>query len=215
MASVTSVSGTTDPYAGLTYTAANTDKNTLSITSYIQLLAVQLQNQDLTDPMDSNDMMGQLTQMAMVQSLSSMTEALDNSVAMDTTTYAASLIGKGVTVAVTDSNNVYGTPIVVGSKYGVVESVNLSGDTLTFRLKGDTTDYPLAYLMGIGDITSESEEAAAEDSTEAEAVEGSSGGTEEESGVEAAVGETEVTETEEETGAAETEDETEGEAEIA
>ena len=73
---VDNVSGTNNPYASTHYTAKSNDKNTLTITSYIQLLATQLQNQDLTNPMDNSEMMNQMTQMAMVQALSSMTETM-------------------------------------------------------------------------------------------------------------------------------------------
>lgn len=153
MPDVGSVSGTYDPYNGTQYVATSNSKNTLSILNYIQLLAVQLQNQDMTNPMDNSEMMNQMTQMAMVQALSTMTETMTASSAMNTTTYAAGLIGKEVTVAVTQET-ANGAQIVSGSKKGVVESVNLTGSAPTFRLQGDSTDYPLTYLMGIGDITS-------------------------------------------------------------
>lgn len=153
----------TTPYEATTYSATSNDKNTLSIESYIQLLATQLQNQDVTNPMDSSEMMNQLTQMAMVQALSTLTTTMTNSSAIETTNYAAGLIGKGVTVAQTEEST-YGASVVVGSKYGKVASVNLSGSDPTFRLEGDSTDYSLTQLMGIGDLTQETETADEESS---------------------------------------------------
>lgn len=149
---VSNISGTANPYEGTQYVAKSNSLNTLDIESYIQLLATQLQNQDVTNPMDSSDMMNQLTQMAMVQALSTMTETLTANSAMNATTYAASMVGKEVTVAVTEESS-SGVAIVTGSKTGIVESVNLTGSSPTFRLKDDDTDYPLSYLLGIGDIT--------------------------------------------------------------
>ena len=149
---VDNVSGTNNPYASTYYTAKSNDKNTLTITSYIQLLATQLQNQDLTNPMDNSEMMNQMTQMAMVQALSSMTETMTASSAMSTTTYIAGMVGKEVTVAITEKG-AYGTETLTGSKVGIIESVNLTGSIPTFRIKGDDTDYPLSYLLGIGDVT--------------------------------------------------------------
>lgn len=149
---VNNVSGTDNPYASMIYTAKSNERNTLTITSYIQLLATQLQNQDLTNPMDSSEMMNQMTQMAMVQALSSMTETMTATSAMSTTTYVAGMVGKEVTVAVTASGS-FGAETLVGSKVGVIESVNLTGSSPTFRIKGDDKDYPLSYLLGIGDVT--------------------------------------------------------------
>lgn len=149
---VNSVSGTDNPYASTVYTAKSNEKNTLTITSYIQLLATQLQNQDLTNPMDNNEMMGQMTQMAMVQALSSMTETMTATSAMSTTTYVAGMVGKEVTVAITEAG-IGGVEILKGSKKGIIESVNLTGSSPTFRIQGDSTDHPLSHLLGIGDIT--------------------------------------------------------------
>ena len=119
--------------------------------SYFKLLAAQLQNQDMTNPMDNSEMMAQMTQMAMVQSMSAMTESISTSTAVSTQTYAAGLVGQRVTVAVTETN-AYGQDKGVDVKYGDVESVNFVGGTPVFRLKGDDKDYPLSYLLGMGEI---------------------------------------------------------------
>lgn len=149
---VSNVSGTANPYESQAYVAKSNSKNTLTIESFVQLLAVQLQNQDLTSPMDSSDMMNQLSQMAMVQALSNLTEVTTANSNMSATSYVAGLIGKEVTVAVT-AENASGAAIVTGSKTGIIETVNLAGGEPTFRLQGDSTDYPLSYLLGIGDVT--------------------------------------------------------------
>ncbi len=150
MADIT-VSGTSNPYAQTYYTAGSTDKNTLDITDYFQLLAAQLQNQDMTNPMDNSEMMAQLTQMAMVQSMSAMTEAIETSSTINTQVYAASLVGQEVTVAVTEENAL-GVTQPVGVKYGKVESVNFTGASPTIKLEGSDEEYPLSYLLGMGRI---------------------------------------------------------------
>ena len=63
------VSGTDSPYKTGSYTVEQNDKNTLTMTGYFQLLATQLQNQDMSNPMDNSELMAQMTQMAMVQSV--------------------------------------------------------------------------------------------------------------------------------------------------
>lgn len=73
------LSGTGNPYAMNTYTPAANEKNTLTITDYFKLLAAQLANQDMTNPMDNSEMMAQMTQMAMIQAVSAMTESVQTS----------------------------------------------------------------------------------------------------------------------------------------
>ncbi len=151
MADNLSVSGTENPYVTRHYSASANEKNTMTIESYFKLLAAQLQNQDMTNPMSNSEMMEQMTQMAMVQSLSSMTEAVNTSMSLTTQTYAAGLVGQEITVAVTE-DNVYGQPVATGVKYGVVESVTFVGGEPTFRISGDDKDYSLSYLVGMGRV---------------------------------------------------------------
>lgn len=145
------LSGTNNPYKTGSYSAESNEKNTLTINSYFKLLASQLANQDMTNPMDNSEMMAQMTQMAMVQSVSAMTESIQTSTAISTQTYAAGLVGQEITVALTEEN-AYGQPVAVGVKYGKVESVNLTGSTPMLKLVGDDKEYPLSYVLGMGKI---------------------------------------------------------------
>ena len=67
-------------------------------------------------------MMSQMTNMAMVQSLTAMTESLNTSAAVTTQTYAGSLIGQEITVAVTDPD----TGAANGVKYVKVISFDFT-----------------------------------------------------------------------------------------
>ena len=151
MADNVSVSGTTDPYTQQYYSAGSTEKNTLTVTSFIKLLAAQLANQDMTNPMSNSEMMGQMTQMAMVQSMGAMTDSITTSTAVTSQTYAAGLVGQELTVAVTKEGP-NGLPVPVDVKYGKVESVNLTGGVPMLKLEGDDEEYPLSYVLGIGHI---------------------------------------------------------------
>lgn len=53
----------TNPMTGETTTKKNSD---LSTESFFKLLAAQLQNQDMSSPMDNSEMMTQMTQIAMM-----------------------------------------------------------------------------------------------------------------------------------------------------
>lgn len=152
-------SSSTSPYKTQSYSHASTDLNTLSITDYFTLLAAQLANQDMSNPMSNSEMMAQMVQMAMVQSMTSVNEVmenvintLENSQIISTQTYAAGLVGQEVTVSVTETDEETGEVKLVGSKVGTVESVNFTSATPTFRLEGDDTDYPITYLLGMGKV---------------------------------------------------------------
>jgi len=161
--SLGAVSGTDSPYKTGSYTVESNDKNTLSMTGYFQLLATQLQNQDMTNPMDNSELMAQMTQMAMVQSMTAMTDAMKNSTAVNTQTYAASLVGQEVTMAVTKENS-YGQETPVDVKYGTVEWVNFTSGDPTIKLKDDEKEYSLAHLVGMGRVPNPYEDKTGESS---------------------------------------------------
>ncbi len=148
MANEIHASGAADPYSTGVYSPGINSKNTLTIDSFFKLLSAQLANQDMTNPMDNSEMMAQLTNMAMVQSLTAMTTSIQNSTAVSTQTYAASMIGQEITVAVIDKET--GKP--VGVKYGTVASVDFTQGNPVIRLEGDDTEYPMAYVLGVGKI---------------------------------------------------------------
>ncbi len=143
------VSGTNNPYVVQNYTAEANDKNTLDMVDYFKLLATQLQNQDMTNPMDNSEMMAQMIQMGMMQAMSSMTDAMDASTATTTQTYAASLIGQEVTVMVTEESTT-GVEVPIGVKYAKVESVSFVNGVPKLKLEGDNKEYYLSSLVGVG-----------------------------------------------------------------
>ncbi len=141
--SVTSTS--TSPYSAQTFSAEANDKNTLTIQSYFKLLAAELANQDMTDPMDTGDIMNQMSQMAMVQSLATVTTTMKTSMALNQQSYAASMIGREVTVTALDER----TGEMV-AKTGIVGSISLQGEAPTVYLQGDTTGYAIGDIAGVG-----------------------------------------------------------------
>ena len=146
MADVSGVSGSTSPYNTGSYTAENNEKNTLTITSYFKLLAAQLASQDMTNPMDNSELLAQMSQMAMVQSLSSMTKSVDSQIAFAQQSYSVGMIGKEVTVLVEGEA---GSGQQTTTKTGIVESVHLTDDEPIIRLQNDTTDYKLSDIASI------------------------------------------------------------------
>ena len=152
MADIRGVSSATSPYEAGSYTAKSNAKNTLTIESYFKLLSAQLAHQDMSNPMDNSEMMAQMTQMAMVQSLGTMTSNMKEEMALTKTTYLAGLIGKDVTVKVPDADK-NPDPNAPKKKSGIIASVNMKGTEATFRIEGDTTEYPLESLLQIGKLS--------------------------------------------------------------
>lgn len=72
------------------------DNTSLEMTDFLTLMVAELTNQSIDKTADTSDMLNQLVQMQMVQALVNMTDA-------SVMSYAASLVGKEVTVGQYDS----------------------------------------------------------------------------------------------------------------
>ena len=119
-------------------------KTTLDSTDFLKLIAAQLQNQDMTNPMSSSEMMQQLSQMSSIQTMTDLQAAITNMNDIAVTNYSASLVGKEVTVAVEDSEGKL--QVITGTVTG---SGLYSGETIVFV---DGKAYSLSQVMAIGKI---------------------------------------------------------------
>lgn len=126
----------------------------LSMTDFYTLLAAQLRYQDADNPMDTSEMMAQMVQSQMIQTITQLSE-------VTVTTYAASMAGKEVTVAELDAKGNYTGKNTVG----VVESVVFSGSTPAIFVNGKA--YSMSQLMAIGKIPEAEEPGDGEGSGEA------------------------------------------------
>ena len=149
-------SATASPYDYQSYTVESNDKNTLTMTDYFQLLATQLQNQDMSNPMDNSEIMASLMQMGMISSMESMTNAVNTSTSVSTQTYAASLMGQEVTVIVTEE--IGGQQVATDVKYAKVEYVSFVNGVPHLKVEGDDKEYLLSDLVGVGRIPNPFEE---------------------------------------------------------
>ena len=121
----------------------------LNFEDFLQLMVAQLQNQTIDNSMDTSEMMNQLVQMSVVQMLNSVQTSLDNLTATNTMTYAASLVGKTVTVGSYDED---------GNIQETVGTVTASGtyqDTPVIFVDGEM--YPLNSIMAVGTLPEISE----------------------------------------------------------
>ena len=76
------------------------DRGTLSFTDMLSLMVAQFQNQTMDNQASTTDMMNQLVQMSNMQAMTEMTSNIKELALANVMTYAASLVGKTVTVGV-------------------------------------------------------------------------------------------------------------------
>ena len=77
----------------------------LDFEDYLQLMVQQLQNQTMDNATDTSDMLNQLVQMSVVEMMTKVQTSIDSLVEANTLTYAASLVGKTVTIGVYDDQD--------------------------------------------------------------------------------------------------------------
>lgn len=117
----------------------------MTMTDFYKLLATQLQYQDADNPMDTAEMMNQLVQTQMSQSIDQMTSAISDLTTVNMFSYASSMMGKEVTVAEVDEKGNY-----TGEETkGVVEGVSL-GSVPTITIGGK--EYSLMQIMSVGTV---------------------------------------------------------------
>ena len=116
----------------------------LDFTDFLQLMVAQLQNQTMDSTADTSDMMNQLVQMSVVQMMSSVKTSLDTLTDASTLTYAASLVGKTVTVGAYDSEG------NVQEIVGTVTGTGTYQDTPVIFVNDEM--YPLSSIMAVGTL---------------------------------------------------------------
>ncbi len=131
----------------LTYKTPTTLKrnvsSSLDLESFLQLMAAQLQNQDPLNPTSNEDYMMQLAQMTVVEAMTNMTQ-------VSLSTYAASMVGKEVTLAEYDKNG--NMKQVTGTVTGVTIYNN---DPVIYV--GDKA-YSLDQLIAVGTLPKDTED---------------------------------------------------------
>lgn len=95
----------------------------LEFEDFLQLMVQQLQNQTIDNTADTSEMLNQLVQMSTVEMLASVKDGLEALVNASTLSYAASLVGKTVTVGKLDEEGnleeIVGTVTGTGTYQGI------------------------------------------------------------------------------------------------
>ena len=115
-----STAGTTDAATVASMystTPVRTPKQTLDSETFMSLLVTQLRNQDPSSPMDTNQMIAQTTQLAMMEKLTALSTTSDENFSLQMRTAAAALVGQNVTY----------TDAAGASVTGIVSAVSYAG----------------------------------------------------------------------------------------
>ncbi|GAB3127297.1 flagellar hook capping FlgD N-terminal domain-containing protein [Glaciibacter psychrotolerans] len=127
------------------YSRPTTDvaKQTLDSEVFMHLLVTQLRNQDPSSPMDTNEMISQTTQLAMMEQMTAMNKTSDENFGLQMRTAAANLIGNTVTYRDADGTEVTGIATSVSFK-GAVPLVTIDGVEVPLDvISGITTPKPV------------------------------------------------------------------------
>lgn len=128
----------------------------LEMTDFIQLMITQLTNQGIDETMDTSEMLSQMVQMQMITSMVNMTDAVSMN-------YAASLVGKNVTVGK------YGDDGKLQEVFGEVTGTGtMDGQQVIFIDNNEY--YYLSDIMAVGKLPppKENEEAGDQEGATAE-----------------------------------------------
>ena len=128
---------------GYTISDPNEDLG-LDFSDFLQLMVAQLQNQTIDNATDTTDMLNQLVQMSVVSMMSSVKTSLDTLTVSTTMTYAASLVGKTVTVGA------YNDEGELEEIVGEVTGTGTYQGTQVIFVNGEM--YPLSSIMAVGEL---------------------------------------------------------------
>ncbi len=121
--------------------------NSLNMTDYLTLMVQMLKNQDMDNTADMGQMMSQMVQMSVVQAITDISSLVSESTALN---YAASLVGKEVTIGQYDSNDKIKE--IVGTVTG---TGTYNGEQVIF-IGNDT--YKVSDVMAVGRLPEKKEE---------------------------------------------------------
>lgn len=147
MSDLSNILGTTTPVKQATQSTNKKAGSDLDMTDFLTLMVAMFQNQDIDNAASTTDMMNQFVQMSVVQAINNISTLIDDSTVL---TYAASLVGKEVTVgeyAGKELKEIVGTVTGTGT---------LNGQQVVF-LDNDKSYY-LNDIMAVGRLPEEKDD---------------------------------------------------------
>ena len=147
MNDLSNILGTTAPIKQPHNSTNKKAGSSLDMTDFLTLMVAMFQNQDIDNAASTTDMMNQFVQMSVVQAITNISTLIDDSTVL---TYAASLVGKEVTIG-----EVVGKEMVetVGT---VIGTGTLNGQQVIF-LDNDKSYY-LNQILAVGRLPEKQED---------------------------------------------------------
>jgi flagellar basal-body rod modification protein FlgD len=133
---------------------------------FMHLLVTQLQNQDPSSPMDTNQMISQSTQLAMMESIATMTTTSEENFSLQMRGVAAALVGREVSYYGADGSLVTGTATSV-SYAGPVPQVIVDGREIPLDLVAGITTAGTPGESGPGEAANDAGAASGASVTDA------------------------------------------------
>jgi flagellar basal-body rod modification protein FlgD len=110
---------------------------------FLKLMVAQFQNQSIDNTADTTEMMNQMVQMSVIQAITNLSTLVTDSTNLS---YAASLVGKQVTLGEhTDKNNI--DPI-----FGTVTGTGMLDGKQVVFLDNKDTPYDISDILAVGSI---------------------------------------------------------------
>lgn len=147
MNDLSNILGTTTPVKQATQSTNKKAGSSLDMTDFLTLMVAMFQNQDIDNAASTTDMMNQFVQMSVVQAITNISTLIDDSTVL---TYAASLVGKEVTIGETVGKELVET-------VGTVTGTGTLGGQQVIFLDNDKSYY-LNQILAVGRLPEQKED---------------------------------------------------------
>lgn len=140
MADLASVYGTQNTSVTASHSTSKSAGGDLDMDGFLKLMVASFQNQSIDDTTDTSEMLNQMVQMSVIQAISNLSTLVSDSANLS---YAASLVGKEVTIGERDGSEI---KEILGTVTG---TGTLNGRQVVF-LNDEETPYFLTDIMAVG-----------------------------------------------------------------
>ncbi len=107
-------------------------------TDYLTLLTIQLQHQDPTNPVDQQDLIGNLTQFSVIEGIENLNVSFADMLRLQEVSQGINLVDKNVK---------YADPMTGQSKTGFVSELNVDNNSIALMIENQRV--PLNYVSGV------------------------------------------------------------------
>ncbi len=122
---------------------------------FLKLMVAQFQNQSIDNTADTTEMMNQMVQMSVIQAITNLSTLVTDSTNLS---YAASLVGKQVTLGERDGSK-------VEQIFGTVTGTGMLDGKQVVFLDNEDTPHDLSNILAVGSIPKSLPKTASTDST--------------------------------------------------